>query len=153
MKQVLTFAALCSFAFTSLGGTVEWPIYMGSNIKDARGERVIIGNILTGTLPDGSPAVRRVNETSVRYFESDAATGGYFTYELNCRTGEGRVFSFGTLAQQKVLPDRNTFNINDQRAELLPAYREVCMQGGIAPKAGDEVVPDKAKNQKKRSTM
>lgn len=153
MKQTLTFWALCSLAFTSLGGTVEWPLYMGSDIKDANGERVIIGYLLTGSLPDGSPAVKRISETTVRYLESDVATGGYFTYELNCRTGEGRAFSFGTLAQQKVSTGGSKFNINDFRAELLPAYKEVCREAGIAPKEAAPATVDKPKSRKKPPSM
>lgn len=118
---------------------------MGANIRDAQGERVVIGYVVTGDMPDGTPAVKRIDERTVRYLERDVGTGVYFTYELNCRTGEGRPFSAGSLAQQKVLTGGQSFNINDFRVEVLPAYKEVCREAGMSPMETEKPSVDKPK--------
>lgn len=154
MKQKTILAALCSIALTAFGGIVEWPMYLGNEISETNGERLVIFHILTGTFPDGSPAVKRVDETSVRYFQSISARSdetAYFVYELNCASGENRVFSFGSLSQQRVHPTSRISNINKYRAETLPAYKEVCREGGVMPKAVEVPASDRPKNSKKRS--
>ena len=154
MKQLISVAALCSVALTTQAGTIEWPIYVGADIKDANGERTILGHILTGTLSDGTPAVKRIDEATVRYYQSVISHSeviGYFIYELNCRTGDERAFSFGSLSQQKVMPLRPMSNISKYRTETLPAFKEVCQEAGIAPKAVDTPSNDNTKKLKKRS--
>lgn len=129
-------------------------MYLGE-IKDSNGERIVGSYILTGTFPDGSPAVKRIDESTVRYYQSISAQKDeilYFVYELNCATGEQRAFSYGSLSQQKFLPGGPVSNINKFRAEILPTYKEICREGGVVPKAAEVPASDKPKSSKKRSS-
>lgn len=135
------FFLLASLCLGADAATIEKPIY--AKFKDVPiKENPVMGYVQFGQLGDGTPALQKINSSTVRLYTRNTLFrlgSGDYTYsaeELNCRTGmmEFIGMSVGTpyhvTAQQDPPPPLSMKEVNPKN---LPVYREVCTTTGIQP--------------------
>lgn len=135
--RLWTSLLLAIFSPFALAATIEKPVW--SNFKGAAAsENRILGYVQFGQLPDGSPAIQKINSTTVRYYERSLLLTGFdnlfMVDELNCSTGMLQPIGAGSLNRITALSNPPAaYSVKSANPKDLSVYRELCTSVGIQP--------------------
>lgn len=131
-------SALCSMTSAA---TVEKPVY--TFFKDIPvEENVVLGYVQFGQLADGSPAIQKVNEVTVRFFTRNTFPklnyDGflYSAEELDCKKGMVQLIGAGIDSVDRITAMEDppkASSVSVRNPKNLPVYREACTSLGIRP--------------------
>lgn len=138
-SRFLITIALVIIGSNTFASTIEKPVYAKFTDRPSD-QNPVSGYVLFGQLSDGTPAVQKINQTTVRFYErailfvpSDLKDWAA-AQELNCKTGMLQVIGMGPLEQIKMLENPPRANhVKNGHPKNLSVYREVCTVVGLQP--------------------
>ncbi|WP_430389189.1 hypothetical protein [Dyella sp. 20L07] len=137
MRRIFCFLLLAILCTGVSAATIEKPTY--AMFKDTPIEsNPLMSYVQFGQLQDGSPAVQKIDVSTVRFYERlilfrpNLDKDFYLAEELNCRTGILSFLGMGYLERITALDNPPApASIKSMNPKNLPVYREVCTSVGI----------------------
>lgn len=101
-------------------------------------ENPVMGYVQFGQLRDGSPAIQKVNSSTVRVYQRDefgrinVDEDSYTVSEINCKSGAWQIIAMGFLTRITAMKDPpKPVKVGELHPKNVLVYREACNSMGI----------------------